>query len=90
MDRRLHRIADYFLTRERSADVNPTDIHPSLLRHIFVLEIARGATRNELLLRIRLTGTAIDQAFGRSLLGHSLTDFVHGPRTGEVIKGFHR
>ena len=90
MDNRLRQLADYFLTLTRSADVKPADISPNLLPHVFILEVEPAAQSGELQLLIRLTGSAIDQAFGRPALKCYLTDFIHGPRTDEVIKAFHR
>jgi hypothetical protein len=40
-------------------------------------------------LRIRLVGSALDEAFCRPLRGHTLEEFIHGPRGNEVIASFH-
>ena len=90
MEARLRQIADYLLVLRRAAEVNPLVISPNLLPHFFVLEIGRSQGERAIQLRIRLAGTAIDQYFGRRLVGHHLEDFVHGPRGGDVIEAFHR
>jgi hypothetical protein len=60
-----------------------------LLRHLFVLDIERDTSKRAAFLRIRLVGTALDEVFHRPLRGHTLEEFIHGPRGKEVIASFH-
>jgi hypothetical protein len=87
MDPKLRLIADHFAATKDAAAVNPRMIDPKLLPHLFILDIegADAAIR----LRIRMTGTALGLALGHGLDGHYLEEFVHGPRGGDVIAGFH-
>ena len=88
MDPRLRRIADYLLARHERRHIDPLDIAPDLLPHFFILEVeAPGTAKSRL--RIRLVGTALDAAFGRSVRGRYLEEFLHGPRSIEVLQGFH-
>lgn len=87
MDHRLRDIAGYLLGCRSAADVDPVEIKPSLLPHMFILGIMHS---DRLRLRIRLVGTAIDATFQRPLKGHDLEEFMHGPRGHEVIAAFHR
>jgi len=89
MDPKLRRIADYLLARLGRDDIDPIDIAPDLLPHFFILEIReQGASPASL--HIRLVGTALDIAFGRCVRGHGLEDFLHGPRSVDVLNGFRR
>jgi len=84
----LRDIADFLSNRGDGAPVDPLTVRPSLLPHLYILEVQRddaGETR----LRVRLTGTALDRAFGRSLRGAFMEDFLHGPSSREVLHGFH-
>ena len=89
MHQRLRVLADYLLKCGSAADVNPREINAKSLPHFFILNIERGADGEFNGLRIRFTGTALDNAFQRKLLGNRLEDYVHGPRGGEVIAAFH-
>ena len=90
MDTRLDRIAEYFVTRNTNAPVDPLTIAPDLLPHIFILAIEHGEPPQPNRLRVRLTGTALDAALGRRLVGHYLDEFIHGPRGAEVLDAFNR
>jgi hypothetical protein len=87
MDSRLRSIADYFLAAKVASAVNPRLIAPKLLPHVFILDIERAT--GGLALRIRMTGTEFARVFGRTLDGHLLEDFLHGPHGAKVIAGFH-
>lgn len=89
MDDRLRRIADHLLPVQDRGPVDPLSIPPGLLPHLFVLSIEPGPPDRPIRLRVRLVGTALDQAFDRALAGHCLEEFMHGPRSAEVIRGFH-
>lgn len=89
MDLRLRQIADHLLTLDESAAFNPASIGAKLLPHLFVLDIERDVSKRAAQLRIRLIGTAIDNVFRRPLQGHTLEEFIHGPRGNEVIASFH-
>ena len=84
MDSRLGELARYFLSCASAADVVPGAIDPKLLPHVFVLEVEAGPR-----LRVRLAGTALDNAFHPGLVGCYMEDFIHGPRGEEVLRGFH-
>jgi len=89
MDPKLRRIADYLLARLERDAIDPLDIAPDLLPHFFILEIRQqGASPASL--HIRLVGTALDIAFGRCVSGRDLEDFLHGPRSADVLDGFRR
>jgi hypothetical protein len=89
IDIRLRQIADHLMTLGDSAAFSPASIGAKLLPHLFVLDIERDTPKRTALLRIRLVGTALDDAFRRPLRGHTLEEFVHGPRGHEVIASFH-
>ena len=89
MDARLRQIADYLLSHQRAHTIVPSTIGSKLLPHFFVLDVERAASGLAQNLRIRLTGTALDQIFGRPLVGRALEEFIHGPRGDKVIGGFH-
>ncbi len=88
MDLRLRRLAEHLRSRPRVADFSPAAVDPDLLPHLFVLDIESG--QDPIRLRIRLVGTALDQAFLRPLAGRHLEDFIHGPRGADVVEGFHQ
>jgi hypothetical protein len=88
MDRRLRKLADQLLRKQDATEVNPAALGADVLPHLFVLEVQGAA--DQVRLRIRLTGTALDEAFQRPLVGRYLEDFIHGPRAGDVIDGFHQ
>ncbi|HWK46588.1 MAG TPA: hypothetical protein VNT30_17840 [Stellaceae bacterium] len=88
MDHRLRQIADYFLACKDRKDVDPTALGSALLPHIYVLRVERLPPQ-PLKLRVSLTGTSLDTAFGRSLNGQFLESFLHGPRAVDVVRGFH-
>jgi hypothetical protein len=89
MDPKLRRIADYLLARLERDDIDPLDIAPDLLPHFFILEI-RKQGNSTTSMYIRLVGTALDAAFGRCVSGRDLEDFLHGPRSADVLNGFRR
>jgi hypothetical protein len=88
MDSKLLRVSEYLSACKAKSDFNPMAIAP-LLPYVFVLEIERGVATLQPRLRVRLMGGELDIAFGRSLVGKYLETFIHGPRGGEVIEGFH-
>jgi len=89
MDPRLRRIADYFLARTHRKDVDPIGLGSALLPHVYVLQVRPLSPPETRRLRVSLTGTSLDAAFGRSLNGQFLEDFLHGPRAADVVAGFH-
>ena len=89
IDIRLRQIADHLMTLGDSAAFSPASIGAKLLPHLFVLDIERDTSKRTALLRIRLAGTALDDVFRRPLRGHTLEEFIHGPRGNEVIASFH-
>jgi len=84
MDSRLVSLSHYLLSRRDAAEASPDAIDATLLPHIFVLQIEPGPR-----LRVRLAGTALDRAFNRPLRDSFMEDFIHGPRGGDVLRGFH-
>lgn len=84
----LSRIAQYLAGHRSRAAIDPTAIDPDLLPYFFVLQV--DATGTAPRLRIRLTGTALDLAFGRCLKGSHMEDFLHGRHSADVLAGFHR
>ena len=86
MDAHLRQIADVLLACKSADEVTARSFVPSLLPHVFILEIE---PRAPLRLRVRLVGTRLSQWFGRPLEGHHVEDFLHGPRAADVIQGFH-
>ena len=90
MNPALQKIADYMSGhRERSA-IDPIDMGAASLPHIFILEVQAGTADIPSRLHIRLAGTALDRAFGRSVTGAHLDDFLHGSHSAEVLDGFRR
>jgi hypothetical protein len=88
MNPALQKIADYMSChRDRSA-IDPAEIGASLLQHLFILEVRRKPGGTPPSLFIRLSGTALDRAFGRSVKGCCLDDFLHGPHSADVLNGF--
>jgi hypothetical protein len=88
MDTRLREIANFFLALNSVAEFNPRVLGANLLKHIFVLDIKRDTASAAVRLHIHLTGTALDHRFNRSVTGHFLDDFGHGPNNSDVLKGF--
>jgi len=89
MDSRLRQLADQLFVQSDSGVIRPAAIANNLLPHLFILDIETIDANPPLQLRIRLTGTAVDQIFGKPIVGHLLEEFVHGPRGDQVISGFH-
>ena len=89
MDQKLRVLADYLLTCGGVSDVNPRNIDAKALPHLFILTIERNAEGKLEGLRVRFTGTALDSAFQRKLVGSRLEDHVHGPRASDVLAAFH-
>ena len=87
MDSRLRQLADQLFVQSDTGAIRPASIANNLLPHLFILDIEQLDT--QLQLRIRLTGTAVDQIFGKPIGGRLLEEFVHGPRGDQVISGFH-
>jgi hypothetical protein len=84
MDSRLARIGTYLLGCASSGDFDPKALDADLA-HVFILDIEPASAPR---LRVRLTGTALDRAFGRPLTGRYLDEFIHGPRGDDVLRGF--
>lgn len=89
IDPRLRQIAGHLMALKDSAAFSPSSIGAKLLPHLFVLDIECDTSNRTALLRIRLVGTALDDAFRRPLRGHTLDEYIHGPRGKEVIASFH-
>ncbi len=90
IDVRLRQIADHLMRLKDSAAFSPSSIDVKLLPRLFVLDIERDTSNRTAFLRIRLVGTALDEVFLRPLRGHTLEEFIHGPRAKEVIASFHQ
>jgi PAS domain len=90
MDERLGHLARYFMGCRHKSEIDPLDVNVDCLKHIFILEIERDDAGAAGRLRIRLTGTSLDTAFGRQLRGHYLEEFIHGPSGHQVLKAFAR
>jgi hypothetical protein len=90
MNPRLRDIAIYLASHRNRSQIDPLDIGADLLPHFYILEIRQRADRLAPALHIRLVGTALDQALGRSVKGHDLDAFLHGPRSVDVLAGFQR
>jgi len=90
IDPRLRQIADHLMTLGKILRHSaPYRSGAKLLPHLFVLDIERDTAKRTASLRIRLVGTALDDVFHRPLRGHTLEEFIHGPRGKEVIASFH-
>ena len=89
IDPRLRQIAGHLMALTDAAAFSPSSIGTKLLPYLFVLDIERDTSNRTALLRIRLVGTALDDAFRRPLRGHTLDEYIHGPRGKEVIASFH-
>jgi hypothetical protein len=87
MDQRLRRLSEQLRSKRRVAEFSPAAVDPDLLPHLFVLDVE--PCLDLVRLKIRLVGTALDQAFQRPLQGRYLEDFIHGPRGADVVEGFH-
>lgn len=87
MDERLRRLSTHLRSKRNAAEFNPAAVDPDLLPHMFVLEIE--PCLDLVRLKVRLVGTALDQAFQRPLAGKYLEEFIHGPRGADVVEGFH-
>jgi hypothetical protein len=84
----LARIAAYLSKRRDGTAVDPVHIAPDLLPFLFILAIERDRPDAPPRLRIRLTGTTLDNAFGRSVKGHYMEEFLHGTHSAAVLDGF--
>jgi len=90
MDSRLRQLADALFAQAGAGGIVPGAISGKILPLMFILDIERDKTDGTALqLRVRLTGTAVDQMFARSTGGRVLEEFLHGPRGDRVIDGFH-
>ena len=87
MDPRLRRLGDHLRGKRNAVEFNPAAVDPDLLPHLFILEIETAA--DTVRLRVRLVGTALDEAFARPLAGRYLEEFIHGPRGADVLEEFH-
>jgi len=86
----LQLIAGYMSTHRDRSQIDPLGIGAEALPHLFILEIEPGVAASEARLHIRLVGTALDRAFGRSVKGQYLDDFLHGTHSQEVLAGFRK
>jgi len=86
MDQRLRQLADYLLTRKSAEEFYPASLRSEVLPQLYILQVEEGPERPKL--RIRLAGRALDEAFGRSVAGHCLDEFIHGPRGKDVLEAF--
>jgi hypothetical protein len=84
----LREIADFMSNHNSGSAIDPLSVRPSLLPYLYILEAQKDDSGRPHL-RVRLTGTALDRAFGRSLRGRHMEDFLHGPSSREVLAGFH-
>ena len=84
----LREIAVFMANRDTRAPFDPLQVRAGLLPYFYVLEVGHDAA-GRIRLRVRLTGTALDRAFGRPLRGQFMEDFLHGPRSHDVLRGFH-
>jgi hypothetical protein len=90
MDSRLEQLARELFSQADVGVLNPAEIGPRLLPHIFMLDIERDKIESKKLqLRVRLAGSAVDRIVGRPSKSMILENFVHGPRGSLVIDGFH-
>lgn len=74
------------MSRRSADDVSPAAIPANLLPYIYVLDIETQGEQTRL--RIRLTGSALDSFFNRPLKDRYLDEFIHGPRSNQVMAGF--
>lgn len=86
MDQRLRQLADYLLSRKSAGEFYPASLHSDVLPLLYILQVEEGPGGPRL--RIRLAGRALDEAFGRSVAGHYLDEFIHGPRGKDVLQAF--
>lgn len=84
----LQRIAHYLAVRKNRSSIDPLEIDAALLPHLYILDIERHDPGQQVRLRVRLSGTALDRAFGRRVNGHYMEEFLHGPRSAEVLNAF--
>jgi hypothetical protein len=89
MDKRLTELFRHLTPLSDWRAFDPTTLGGHLLPHLYVLDVEHDTTGDGVRLRVRLTGTALDQAFGRPLAGQLIESILHGPRAADVIKGFH-
>jgi len=87
MDSRLRQLADYLLSRKNAAEFYPASLSSEVLPLLYILQVE--GPPEAVRLRIRLAGRALDEAFGRSVAGHCLDEFIHGPRGADVLGAFH-
>jgi len=85
----LQRITQYLAVRKNRSGIDPLEIDAALLPHLFILDVERHDPNQRVRLRVRLSGTALDRAFGRSASGHYMEEFLHGPRSADVLNGFY-
>lgn len=84
----LERITHYLSARADRSGIDPAEIDRDLLPHLYILQIERADAGDTLRLRVRLSGTALDRAFGRGIGGQYMEAFLHGPRSADVLNGF--
>lgn len=90
MDNRLRQLADVLFVQVDAGLIEPANISGKILPHMFVLDIERDRIDpTTLQLRVRLTGTMVDQIVSRPTGGCVIEEFIHGPRGDSVIAGFH-
>ena len=88
IDPMLEKIAAYIAAHRSRTLFDPVALSPFMLPHLFILTIEPDAQGAPPRLWIRLTGTALDAAFGRCVRGHYLEEFLHGAHSAAVLGGF--
>lgn len=83
-------MADHLLRCPSAAAFDPLALDRDLWPYLYVLDILTFPGAAERGLRVRLTGTALDTLFGRSLAGERLDRILHGPHSEKVLAGFQR
>jgi len=68
----------------RRSDVDPCEI-PGLLPNLWLIEIGAGEKR----LLVRLAGTRVEAAYGRTLAGTYLEDLDWGPNSARIFASLH-
>ena len=86
MHRALADLSAVLLKCRASSEFEPR-AYASLLPHIYILdvELPEGSPP---LLKVRLSGTSLDQIFQRTTKGHYLHEYIHGPRGDDVLSAF--
>jgi hypothetical protein len=86
MHRTLGELSKVLLNCKEAADFDPR-AHISVLPHVYILDVENAGDAPPLL-KVRLSGTALDQFFQRTTKGHYLHEYIHGPRGDDVLASF--